>query len=354
MSASSQDPELLPSAETLLGISSDPLPSNPAWDKLSLFLPGPDDKLRAGQWDAKVRLFRYLAKAAKVKPHSYRALCGDLRLFFYWCQERDVASLPAAPETLVAFLKDQAEIKRKNSVKRYLASISKAHQLAHVTNPVRHEEVKLVLDELYEQDVSEPGQAEALRWAHIKVALANMGDRLIDVRDRALVQVAYDILARCSEIPRLTREGISRAGDHYKIQVIRSKKSKKGKLQHKFLSASTVVAVEAWCQRAGISEGYLFRGVAKSGQVLETPLSDAGVSRALQRVAKAAGLDPRGFSGHSCRVGACQDMSIAGMDIHQIMLAGDWDSPDMPAYYARKVAPDKSGMAKLAALQQRS
>jgi len=74
----------------------------------------------------------------------------------------------------------------------------------------------------------------------------------------------------------------------------------------------------------------------------------------VSRVVRSAGIDARGFSGHSCRVGACQNMSIAGMGIHQIMLAGDWDSPDMPAYYARKVAPDKSGMAKLAEIQNQS
>ena len=346
--------ELLVPIHQVLAIPKAELPDSTAWDKLAPHWPGADDTSRVGQWDAKVRLFRYLAKAAKVKAHSYRALCGDLRLFFEWCRTRDLACLPATPDTVVAFLKDQAEIKRPTSVKRYLASIAKAHKLAHVTNPVSHEAVKLALDELYEQDHSEPMQAEALRWAHIKVALSNMGDRLIDCRDRALVQVAYDILARCSEMPRLTVEGLTTAGAHAKLQVIRSKRSKKGRVQHKYLAPSTLTAVNTWCERAGIHEGYLFRGVSKGGQVLDAPLSDAGVGRALQRVAKAAGLDPRGFSGHSCRVGACQDMSIAGMDIHQIMLAGDWDSPDMPAYYARKVAPDKSGMAKLAEIQNRS
>jgi hypothetical protein len=85
---------------------------------------------------------------------------------------------------------------------------------------------------------------------------------------------------------------------------------------------TTAEAIEAWCALAGITCGPLFRGVAKSGQVLEAPLSTKGVDRAVQRIAKAAGLDPRDFSGHACRIGACQGMLAAGID----------KRPEMPAY----------------------
>lgn len=74
----------------------------------------------------------------------------------------------------------------------------------------------------------------------------------------------------------------------------------------------------------------------------------------MQRVARIAGLDPRDFSGHACRVGACQDMLGAGIDIGRVMLAGDWERPEMPAYYGRKLAPDQSGVTELARLQQRN
>jgi hypothetical protein len=77
------------------------------------------------------------------------------------------------------------------------------------------------------------------------------------------------------------------------------------------------------------------------------------VNRAVQRVARIAGLDPREVSGHACRIGACQDMLAAGIDIGRVMLAGDWERPEMPAYYGRKLAPDQSGVAELAKLQNR-
>ncbi|MET0123664.1 MAG: hypothetical protein ABW124_21750, partial [Candidatus Thiodiazotropha sp. 6PLUC9] len=63
--------------------------------------------------------------------------------------------------------------------------------------------------------------------------------------------------------------------------------------------------------------------------------------------------DARGFSGHACRIGACQDLLAAGIDIGRVMLAGDWERPEMPAYYGRKLTPDQSGIAELSVLQQR-
>ncbi len=341
---------LLMPLHQVIDVPLETLPTATAWAKLSPYWPSPGDQQRA----AKVALFQYLVKAwGAISDDSYRALCSDLRLFFEWCRARDLVTLPASPDTLAAFLEDQAAIKRQTTVRRYLASISKAHQQAQVTNPAHHQNVKLAFQRLYRDHTAEPQQAEGLRWEHIDRALDGLDDALLHVRDRALALVAYEVLARPSEIQRLTLEGLTEGELGYKLRVIRSKKSKKGRIQYKFVSRTTAVALQTWCQRAGIENGVIFRGVSKAGTVLDSPLSTLGVTRAMQRLARYAGKDPQGFSGHSARIGACQDMAIAGMDIVRIMLAGDWDSPQMPAYYARKIATDKSGMAELARQQGR-
>jgi hypothetical protein len=88
-----------------------------------------------------------------------------------------------------------------------------------------------------------------------------------------------------------------------------------------------------WYVLAGITQWAIFRGVATTGQVFEVPISTKGVNRTVQRVAKAAGPGLRGFSGHACRIGACQDLlAAAGIDIGRVMLAGDWERSEMPTY----------------------
>ncbi|MEW8322402.1 MAG: tyrosine-type recombinase/integrase [Candidatus Thiodiazotropha taylori] len=333
------------------------LPTASVWDQLSPHWPAPEDQKVQGQWESKVRLFQYLAKAwGAISDNSYRALCGDLRLFFDWCRTRDLPALPAAPETVVAFLVDQAEIKTKDTVRRYLASIAKAHQQGGAVNPVAHEEVTLAFARLYRDDTSEPNQSAGLRWDHLKIGLEQLGEGARAVRDNALLRVMYDCLLRVSEVQRLTLEGLSQDQNGYRLRVIRSKKratAKQGVVKYKFIDTTTAVAIEAWCELAGINSGAIFRGVAKSGAILNEPLSTKGVNRAVQRVAKAAGLVSREVSGHACRIGACQDMLAAGIEIGRVMLAGDWERPEMPAYYGRKLAPDRSGVAELSKLQNR-
>lgn len=334
------------------------LPTAPAWERLSPHWPAPEDQLLPGQWAAKVCLFQYLARAwGAISDDSYRALCGDLRLFFDWCRVRELPVLPASSATVAAFLIDQAEIKAKSTVRRYLASIAKAHRQGGVANPVTHAEVTLTYERHYRDDTSEPAQSEGLRWDQLKLGLRQLGEGTRAVRDQALLRVMYDGLLRASEVRRLSVEGLSRDLRGYRLRVIRSKKRSKaqqGVVKYKFIHETTAEAIAAWCALAGITEGALFRGVAKSGEVLAAPLSTKGVNRAVQRVARAAGLDPRAFSGHACRIGACQDMLAAGIDIGRVMLAGDWERPEMPAYYGRKLAPDQSGVAELARLQQRN
>ncbi|MCG7904714.1 MAG: tyrosine-type recombinase/integrase [Candidatus Thiodiazotropha weberae] len=350
-------PEILTPLSTVIELPPAQLPDCAAWDRLSAHWPVPEDRDFPEQWAAKVRLFRHLAQAwGAISEHSYRALCGDLRLFFDWCRARDLSVLPSSPQTIAAFLVDQAEIKSKATVRRYLASIAKAHQLGGVPNPVTHDAVTLAFARRYLDDTSEPAQSLGLRWDRLQIGLQQLGTGRRAARDNALLRVMYDGLLRVSEVRRLTLEGLSRDQNGFRLRVIRSKKrstAQQGVVKYKFIDPTTAAAIESWCDLAGITSGAIFRGVAKSGAILDAPLSTKGVNRAVQRVAEIAGLDPREVSGHACRIGACQDMLAAGIDIGRVMLAGDWERSEMPAYYGRKLAPDRSGVAELSKLQNR-
>ena len=56
-----------------------------------------------------------------------------------------------------------------------------------------------------------------------------------------------------------------------------------------------------------------------------------------------------GFSGHSTRVGAAQDLAELDTDLAAITRAGGWKSPRMPLQCAEKINVARSGMARAAA-----
>jgi len=65
------------------------------------------------------------------------------------------------------------------------------------------------------------------------------------------------------------------------------------------------------------------------------------------------GLDLKKISGHSTRVGACQDLVVAGIDMPAIMQAGGWKTPERVARYSEALQVKRGGMAQLAAMQRR-
>jgi hypothetical protein len=79
---------------------------------------------------------------------------------------------------------------------------------------------------------------------------------------------------------------------------------------------------------------------------------DAGeVPQVFRRMAKAAGIKTVGVSGHSTRVGAAQDMIALGLELPEIMQAGGWKSPAMPARYGERLLARRGAAAKLAQAQ---
>jgi site-specific recombinase XerD len=106
-----------------------------------------------------------------------------------------------------------------------------------------------------------------------------------------------------------------------------------------------VTTLRRWLDSAGIVEGALFRSVNKAGGV-GGRLPAGEVPRLLRRVAKLAGLDPAGVSGHSARVGMAQDLAASGAELPAIMTAGRWRSPTMPARYAERTLAGRGAVAR--------
>ena len=74
-------------------------------------------------------------------------------------------------------------------------------------------------------------------------------------------------------------------------------------------------------------------------------LSARQISRRIKAATKMAGLG-EGFSGHSPRVGMAQDLSSAGAELPELMTAGRWDSPTMPAKYTEAQAAGRGAVAR--------
>ena len=154
--------------------------------------------------------------------------------------------------------------------------------------------------------------------------------------DLALLQVMRDGLLRRSEAAELRWGDLEVHEDGSgRLHVVRSKTDQAGEGSMLYLGPAAVEALLAIRpQEAVIDPGAsVFR------------LSAGQISRRIKAATKMAGLGD-GFSAHSPRVGMAQDLSAAGAELPELMTAGRWESPTMPARYTQAQAAGRGAVAR--------
>ena len=291
-----------------------------------------------------------------LSPNTEQALRADLRVFETWCRDHALDPLPAGADTVAAFVEHMAQRRAPATVRRYVASIGLAHRALGCPDTSANPVVKLAVQRMNRRRGRRQRQARGLTWSLRQRLLATSGGRLIDVRNRALVALAYDGLLRRSELVALrVCDLIVAANGSGTLLVRRSKNDVEGRGEAVFIARDSVKLLQAWLRGAGIRSGVLFRSVRKDGAVGRT-LDPSQVPRIYRGMARDAGLPDevgRGLSGHSPRVGAVQDMIASGIGMPAILQAGRWKSAAMVQRYGERVVAQRSGAAQLARLQGR-
>jgi integrase len=298
-------------------------------------------------------------KARRVYPEAtLRAWRFDWAAFLAFCKPRELLPLPASPSTVAAFIGSCGEAgKKPATVRRYLATIACAHRAAKILNPNDDEDVKMALKGLYNKSPKRQRQAKALGWHDIKRFLITAGDNIRADRERALIAVAYDTMARRSEIVAMDVEDFSLMEDGSgRVIIRRSKTDQAGEGSLAYLSPDTVGYLQAWLKVAGINSGAVFRRLIGRGRIGPRLQVDA-IAQTLKRVAEFVGMteeEMRQVSGHSIRVGATQDMLALNIDLASVMQAGRWKTTVMPMRYGEEVQAGCGGMARTAKAQGRA
>lgn len=254
-----------------------------------------------------------LAEGA-YSQNTQRAWRADWRVFCAYCQLVDASPLPATPETVRLFLlachplEDPEEegaprpLRRAPAtLRRYLATITRIHRAAKLEDPCRSEPVTLAMRAIARKAGTRQRQAPPFGWRDLKDFFALEPVSLRDLRDRALVALAYDVLGRTNEIAEVDVEDLERDGQgNATLLIPRSKVDVLGEGEHAFVAAQTMEWIQAWLAAAGIKKGAVFRVVHGHHEIGER-LKPAGIAATLRRAARKAGLGKLALtiSGHS-------------------------------------------------------
>ena len=285
--------------------------------------------------------------------NTQRAYLGHWTRFHRWAREQGL-DLPGGLEAaLCDYLVRLAEDgKRMATIRQARAAIIKGAELAGWPNPGGPGVAEMMrgLGRILRgpQRQAAPLHAEALaairataftrrrtRGGHTETAEYARRRGLVDV---ALASVMRDGLLRVSEAAALRWGDVELAGDGSgRIRIPESKTGQEAEGVVLYLGLAAVEALLAIRPEEAVIDAV-------------TPvfnLHPDTIRRRLQQAARAAGLPGwRDITGHSGRLGMAQDLSAAGFALPELMTAGRWKSPRMPARYTERQTAGRGAVAR--------
>jgi integrase len=299
----------------------------------------------------RLREWQGMAEGA-YSANTLRAQKADGAIFQVFCEGRGESFLPADPTTIRAFIEHEVKAgKKPATVRRYIATIGRAHVGAGFLNPCSSEAVRLGLKKMGRETSARQDQAHPLGWKEIKEFIDGAGEGPRAERERAMLCVAYETLARRGELVALEVRDIDFHPDGTGQALIRrGKTDAEGQGRVAYLSRETVKWLKVWLEHSSVTEGAIFRRLIGQDQI-GGPLNPGSIAPIFKRVAQWIGMPQRyvnQVSGHSTRVGATQDLAALDIDLAAITQAGGWKSTRMPLQYAEKINAARSGMARAA------
>src|ERR1700728_3581435 len=204
--------------------------------------------------------------------NTLRAQKADGATFQAFCESCGESYLPAGPKTIRAFIDDRVKGgKKPATIKRYVSTIARVHIAAGLLNPCSSEAVRLGLKKMGRETSARQDQAHPLGWKDIKEFVASAGEGLRADRERAMLCVAYETLARRGELVALEVKDLDFHPDGTGLAMIRrGETDAEGQGGGGDLSRESVRWLKVWLERAGITEGAVFRRLIGQTQVGES------------------------------------------------------------------------------------
>ncbi len=267
---------------------------------------------------------------ASAAENTRRAYAADWRAFQAWCEAEGLQALPAAPETLTAYLAAHAGRLRTSTLGRRLAGIRHAHLEADLAAPDSAELRKVWLG-IRKSRGRPPTKKKALVLDLVRQVVASLPATPTGDRQRAMLLIGFAAALRRSELAALELDGPERGpvwlehvAEGLVIRLDRSKGDQVGEGQQVVIPYGSsdlcpIAALERWLATARIRQGPVFRPIDRHGRIGAVALSPASVAREVKLCCARAGLNPRAFAGHSLRSGLITEAAARGVDLDTIM-----------------------------------
>jgi len=217
--------------------------------------------------------------------------------------------------------------------------ISQAHKAADLPSPTTSSLVRRVHAGVRRSLGT--AQAPAL-VSDLKQMLQALPGTRVGLRDRAVLLLGFAGAFRRFELVSLDVADLEFSQAGLVVTLRKSKTDQEGKRRRIGIpygsseATCPVRSLQVWLAAARITDGPVFRSLDTFQHVQPARLSDKAVALIVKRRAKAVGLDPARYAGHSLRAGLATSAAAAGASEQLIMAQTGHRSADMVRRYIRE------------------
>lgn len=236
------------------------------------------------------------------------------------------------------------------TLQRFLAVMGTLHREAGLEDPTKHPELQSVWRVL-RRGLKRPQQKARLSLQMIWTAVAALPSSTEGKRDRALLLLAYALMARRSELVALNESNLERHEDgSITVRFLRMKT--KAEAENHLPPAIAAILDDWLAVRPGPGPA-LFVRLDRAGGYER--LSAGSVADIMRRALRKAGvdLDVLTIGSHSARIGAAYDLALAGAADSAIMRDAGWKTPHMVTLYTRGARAREGALANLLRSKER-
>ena len=272
-------------------------------------------------------------------PNTLKSYYADANAFVDWCEEQNTDAFPISSETLHDYIEFMKLRLRYATIRRRISSLRRVNKILGYEDKTQTEEMYLAIRRLKREKSIEQRQATGINHDLLIKMIKAQPNTLTGLRNRVLLSLGYDFLARRSELVALQTSDLQFTKDGTLQGIIqKSKTDQFGRGRLVFGSERSAKLLRRWLKQKPKEIQSVFCAI-NHGRCVDRPICDRNVNdiikRSVIKVKRCERPSDIDVSGHSLRVGAAQDLLIKGYDLAAIMRAGGWSNSNTVSRYLR-------------------
>ena len=272
-------------------------------------------------------------------PNTLRSYYADARSFVDWCDTQNIEPFPLTSAAMCGFIEHMQLGYSYSTIRRRISALRRVNKLMGFEDLTHTDEVYLSIRKLKRSKGLEQRQAVGINHDILIKMIDAQPNTLVGKRNRLLLSLGYDFLARRSELVAIRNEDLTFTADGALKGIIRrSKTDQYGRGRLVFGSERSAKLLKNWLRLKPTEIQPVFCAV-NHGRCLDRAICDRQVNEIIKQGLVKVKLYPRpsdlDVSGHSLRVGAAQDLLIKGQELAAIMRAGGWSDPNTVSRYLK-------------------